>query len=254
MLSGSSYDALSRVLVLPTDRTLRDYTHFVKGGMGIQVDVTKQLRSETNVDELEDWQKYVAIVFDEVKIKEGIVYNKHDCRIVGFIDLGVINNTLLTFENSLSDNSIQPMPVASHMLTFMVRGLFIRLRFPYAYYPTGGITADLLFPIAWEVVRNLECAGFKVISITGDGASQNRKFFRMHKLVYSCKLHSDSAEPMTITHKVKNPYSKEDRYLYFFVDVPHLIKTVRNCWSNSFGHSYTRALWVSKILYHDHYV
>ena len=209
-------------------------------------DVTEQLRSETNIDELEDWQKYVTLVFDEVKIKEGIVYNKHDCKIVGFIDLGPINNILLKFENSLSDVSTQPMSVASHMLTFMVRGLFIHLQFPYAYYPTDGVTADLLFPIVWEVVRNLECAGFKVISVTGDGVSQNRKIFRMHKLACSCELNPDTAKPITITHKVRNPYSMEDRYLYFFVDVPHLIKTVRNCWSNSFGHSYTRALWVCK--------
>ena len=86
MLSGSAHDALSRVLALPTDRTLRDYTHFIKGGIGIQVDVTNQLRSETRIDDLEDWQKYVTLVFDEVKIKERIVYNKHDCKIVGFID------------------------------------------------------------------------------------------------------------------------------------------------------------------------
>ena len=130
----------------------------------------------------------MTLVFDEVKIKEGIVYNKHDCKIVGFIDLGTINNTLLKFESLLSDDSNQPMPVANHMLTFMVWGLFIHLQFPYAYYPTGGITADLLFPIVWEVVRNLECAGFKVISITGDEASQNRKFFRMHKSACSCEL------------------------------------------------------------------
>jgi len=32
----------------------------------------------------------------------------------------------------------------------------------------------------------------------------------------------------------------------FISDVPHLIKTVRNAWSNSFGHSQARALWVSK--------
>jgi len=48
------------------------------------------------------------------------------------------------------------------ILTFMVRGLFIHLRFPYAYYPTGRITADLLFPIAWEVVRKLECAELRL--------------------------------------------------------------------------------------------
>ena len=48
-------------------------------GVGVQPDVTKQLMSEVNIDSLEDWQKYVVLVFDEVKIKEGIVYNKHDC-------------------------------------------------------------------------------------------------------------------------------------------------------------------------------
>jgi len=41
-----------------------------KGGIGIQVDVTNQLRSEIKIDDLEDWQKYVTLVFDEVKIKE----------------------------------------------------------------------------------------------------------------------------------------------------------------------------------------
>ena len=177
-------------------------------------------------------------MFDEVKIKEGIVYSKHDCNIVGFVDLRPVNNTLLNFESSLSDP--EPItPVAKQMLTFMVRGLFIKLHFPYAHYPTSGITADLLFLLAWEVIRTLECAGFKVISIIGDGVSQNCKLFRMHQLA--------NKSTSTVTHKVRNPYSKEDRNLFFFVDVPHLLKTVRNCWSNSFGHSHSRALWVSRV-------
>ena len=239
MLSGSAYDALRRVLILPSDRTLRDYMHYIKAG--VQVDVINQLMSEANIDSLEDWQKYVALVFDEVKIKEGIVYDKHDCKIVGFVDLGPVNNTLLNFESSLSDPepTTPSWPVAKQMLIVMVRGVFIKLHFPYAHYPTSGITADLLFPLAWEVIRTLECAGFKVISITGDGASQNRKFFRMHQLA--------SESTSTVTHKVRNPYSKEDWNLFFFVDIPHLLKTVRNCWSNSFGHSHSRALWVSRV-------
>ena len=52
--------------------------------------------------------------------------------------------------------------------------------------------------------------GFKVISVIGDGASQNRKIFRMHKLTCNYELNPDPAEPMTITHKVKNPYSTDD--------------------------------------------
>ena len=75
------------------------------------------------------------------------------------------------------------------------------------------------------------------MSLTRDGSSANRKFFQLHN-----KLAGANTK---VVHKVPNPYSMEKRYLYFFVDVPHLLKTVRNCWSNSFGHNHARALWVS---------
>ena len=43
-----------------------------------------------------------------------------------------------------------------------------------------------------------------------------------------------------VLYKVKNPYSPEERYLYFISDPPHLIKTVRNAWASPHRH-----LWVS---------
>ena len=68
-------------------------------------------------------------------------------------------------------------------------------------------------------------------------------------------LHNPSARSRTTVHKVKNPYDQErymswlsmflsnnynyGRYIYFFVDPPHLLKTVRNCWANG-----KRRLWV----------
>ena len=51
----------------------------------------------------------------------------------------------------------------------------------------------------------------------------------------------DQAE---MAYKVINLYADEKRYIYFISDVPHLLKTTRNCFSNSFGHSFTRKLWV----------
>lgn len=238
MLSSRAYDAVRNVLSLPSGRTLQDYTHFIQAGVGIQTEVTDQLLSNVKMSGLEDYQKYVSVVFDEVKIKEGMIYDKHDCRIIGFVDLGGVNSSLESFERSLSQNSesVTPSSVAKQMLVFMVRGLFIKLCFPYAQYPTRGITADSLFPVAWEVIRHLESVGFKVVSLTGDKASPNQKFFR---------LHGKASGESNVTYKVPNPYTKEDRPIFFISDVPHLIKTVRNCWSNSFGHSQKRALWVS---------
>ena len=152
-----------------------------------------------------------------MKIKEGLVYNKHSGSIIGFTDLGDINNELMR-----PQQDGEHPPIANHVLVLMVRGIFFRLQFPYAHFGTEGITADTLYPIVWEAVRRLEVDGFKVISVTADGDSANRKFFRMHKT-------SDFLVP----YKTKNPYAIDGRWLYFIADPPHLIKTVRNCWLHS---------------------
>ena len=173
MVSSSAYDTLRGLLVLPCGRTLRDYTHFIKAGIGIQTDVTKQLVLVAKLDKLEEHQKYVVLMFDKMKIKEGIVFDKDECKIVGFVDVGAVNNALPLFEQSLNDDDQgsykSDSVVAKHILVFMVRGLFIKLEYPYAQYPTSTLSADTLFPLVWEkVIRNLEAVGFKVISLTGD--------------------------------------------------------------------------------------
>ena len=47
--------------------------------------------SHTHKALIESLEEYVAVVFDEMKIKEGIVYDKHECKIVGFVNLGALN-------------------------------------------------------------------------------------------------------------------------------------------------------------------
>ena len=36
-----------------------------------------------------DFEKNVVLVFDEVKIKDSLVYDKHGVRIIGFVDVGM---------------------------------------------------------------------------------------------------------------------------------------------------------------------
>lgn len=51
------------------------------------------------------------------------------------------------------------------------------------------------------------------------------------------------------THKAVNMYAP-DRCLYFMSDVPHLIKTIRNCFESSTNKpKATRHLWVSQWIY-----
>ena len=117
----------------------------------------------------------------------------------------------------------------------MVRGIFFKLELSYAYFGTRGVTADFLYPIIGEAIRQLESIRFKVSCMTGDGASPNRKFFKMH------------GTKDDLTYKTDNPFAnpKENRSLYFISDPPHLIKTTRNCWSHS-GYNGTRLMLVNK--------
>jgi len=137
----------------------------------------------------------------------------------------------------------------------MVWGLFIDLEFPYAQFVTKTACAADISPIVWEVVRNLECCGLKVIAITCDGASASWKFLKMHKSSKpttgdksskpamgdksskpatgdksskpamgdksSKSSKSDRSMPL---YKTTNPYSQDKRPIYFMSDVPHLIK------------------------------
>ena len=208
---SSSYDALrsTGVLTLPSERTLRDYTHWIKSGIGFQSAVNEQLIKEADVKEEKD-KYYVVLLFDEMKIREDLVFDKHSCELVGFVNLGEINNVLTEFERQCkgeTDAVFAESAVATHMLTFMVRGIFTKLEFPYAQFPTRGVTADRLYPIIWDAVRNLEGCGLKVMVIVCDGASPNRIFFKMHKA---------ASKPQEVVYKTLNPFSEDKRDIFIF--------------------------------------
>ena len=76
---------------------------------------------------------------------------------------GNVNDHLLSFEQSISEETHDDVDeLAKTMLVFMVRGLFSRLRFPYAQFPSLSLTGDLLFNPFWQAVYRLERMEFKV--------------------------------------------------------------------------------------------
>ena len=157
--------------------------------------------------------------------------DKHSGEMIGFVNIGDVNNSLMAFQRACESES-EKLQLATHMLVFMVCGILTNLRFPYAQFSCKSSTADQLFSLVWGCVRRLEVAGFKVLATTCDGASCNMK------------LHG---ERNNFVYKTENPYSDEPRPLFFIFisDAPHSIKTTRNCWANSFAHSNSRTLWVS---------
>ena len=156
-------------------------------------------------------------------IKEGLVYNKHNGELIGYCDLGDVNNHLLQLENEYKNpTSLQHHQFASTMMVVMVRGLFNSFLFPYASFPASNLSGEQLVPIFYEAIMRVELCGLKVACITLDGNSVNRKFI---KLIGQIKKNN-------ISYKFKNPLSFNAREVFLFSDPPHLIKTARNCLAN----------------------
>ena len=77
-LSSKAYEALreSGCVALPSQRTLRDYTHFVKAASGFSTAVDQQLMEAADIHTCEERDKYVVLILDEMHIKQELVYDK----------------------------------------------------------------------------------------------------------------------------------------------------------------------------------
>ncbi len=108
----------------------RDYCNAIRPQVGFNSGVISELKQA--VENFEGHQKFVCISFDEMKISEGLVFDKYSVKLIGFTDFGdgEINEACLQKEKTL----------ATHALLFLVRGISSDLKFPLAYFATDGLT------------------------------------------------------------------------------------------------------------------
>ena len=217
----------SGVITLPSERTLRDYRHCFSADFGFSASSDHQLCEAVKSQKPPNLAKYVTVVIDEMYIKAGLVFNKASGALVGFHDLGEVNNLLGDLERGLKHPNTR-RPLAKVMLVFMVRDLFTAMKFPYVQFAAASTKGGTLFPLFRQVVCRLTRLGLCVVAVTCDGASDNRRLFSLH----------DTASKMV--YKTRNVYSKEKDTIFFFSDPPHLIKTIRNCFQRG-------KLWVSTL-------
>jgi hypothetical protein len=72
--------------------------------------------------------KYLAISFDEIKIRESLVYHSYLGEFISFSHLGSVNQEI----EDLTSPKSQPH-IATHILTFMARGIFTSQEFAIAH-------------------------------------------------------------------------------------------------------------------------
>ena len=233
------------VLVLPSQRTLRDYRNFIRPKRGFNADIITELTKKTA--NFSNEEKFVVISFDEMKVQEDLVWDKHTNELIGFVDLGDPAMNFSTFKEADK--------IATHVLVFLIKSVVNPLSYSLATFATTGVTSSQLFMLFWRAVAILEMTcSLKVIAVTCDGASPNRSFYRMHA------AYTDEANK-EVVYRALNLYANEKRFIWFFCDAPHLIKTARNCLSNSGAGRNSRYMWnngffllwthISKLYYED---
>ena len=93
----------------------------------------------------------------------------------------------------------------------MVRGLFTCLKFPYAQFAAASAKGADIFPLMKQAIKHLTRLGLCVVSITCDGASDNRRMISMHntdsKLSYkTINVYSDAKEEIFFVHVSDSPH------------------------------------------------
>ena len=159
-----------------------------------------------------------VVLFDEMKIKSNLVFDKHTREHIGFLDLSDpdVNFSTLNSEN----NSL-----ASYALVFFLRGLATNLKYSHEYFATDGISSTQLMLIFWKAFASLGLlCNLWVIVTTSDGASANRRFFRLHK-----DLDGMAGKDFTLHDSVINLFA-EWRFIYLFSDALHLISFSFRFW------------------------
>ena len=174
--SGCAYDELknSNVLVLPSRGTLRDYRNAIKPTVAFNPKVIAERCSLTK--DFSNLQRYICLAFDEMKIHSNLVYNKCSGEIIGYLDLGDPDIDYTTF---VKDDELE-----THALVYYVRGIATDLKFCLSYFATNGIKSYQIISTFWRAGSILELTSqLKVIAAVSDGASPNRKLYKIHKFM-----------------------------------------------------------------------
>ena len=194
--SKKAYCILSRLFVLPSMRTLQCDLQKMSIEPGFVENVFVVWGQKVHV--FGDTDRFVSLVFDEMSIKDGLVYNEMKDQIDGFEDFGHLGRTKY---------------IANHATVFMVQGLASKWKQPIGYFLSAGpIKASILQVLTRICINKLETIGLQVVALICDQGTNNRSF--LHNL-----------EEVT----VEKPFIKcNNKKLFVFYDPPHLLKNIRN--------------------------
>lgn len=186
--------------ILPCLSTLRSWLKIYNLRTGVNTALVSKLKKK--VASMTEKERECIVLCDEIRLKRGIEYNYFFDFLEGYADHGSVR---------------REAQVADHGLVFYLRGLFSNWKIPFCFYASAGPTkGPLLADLIKEVLQKLFEIKLVPRAIVSDQGSNNRA-------AYS-SLGGTKQTPFFFLNSKK---------IYFIFDVPHLIKSLRNNFSNT---------------------
>ena len=120
---------------LPSQCSLRDYTHHTKANPGFSSEVDSQLCHATGLDESEERDRHVLLIVDEMHIEEDLVFDKHSGSIkynffsfvlttlllitgelIGFTNLNDLREQMTLLEKTVTQSTVPSHVIHGHMV------------------------------------------------------------------------------------------------------------------------------------------
>lgn len=212
------YIRSSGSIVLPHPRTIRS----ICSSFGMSPQNEQQSSSflsymAKRISDLNDDQRYVTLMVDEVHIKPFFDYK-------GGSIVGVALNST---------------EVANSAFVFMVQSIKCQFKEVAHVVPVHGANAEFLHKLLRDVICGLEKIGYRVMCVVTDNNAVNRKAMALfkssmdsHDTPGTTTRNQDTPDTtMRRSNEFCYPHpSDPNRPLFFVIDTVHIIKCIRNNW------------------------
>lgn len=161
-ISPKGYRFLRKIFILPAPRTLIRVLQKTTLHPGINENLFEQLKIKTN--SMKNKEKLAVLIFDEITLKSGIIYNERKNIVTGFVD----------------DGQIRIPEFANHAQVFMLRGVVHNYKQVVAYtFSASATKGPELAKQLKNVIKKSQEAGFNVVASICDQGTNNRQAIKL---------------------------------------------------------------------------